>query len=310
MNDTTNHIKRAALKIGFSAVGIAKVEIFDSEFNHFEEWLARGFHADLGYMSRNSEKRRDIREILPSAKSVIVLSQNYFTPFEHENSETSGKISRYAWGDDYHDVIPPKLEKLRAVLREIDPECETKIYTDTGAVLEKQWAVRAGIGWQGKHSNIISREIGSWFFIGVIITSTELICDEPQEDFCGTCTACISACPTSAIVEPFVVDAGKCLSYWTIEAKPEVEIPTEIAKNMNGWIFGCDICQDVCPWNRFEKPTQESRFLPRNNETSLEFRAIAEFSQEKFSARFQKSPIKRAKWKGLQRNAKSADENS
>lgn len=304
--ELTSIVKKAGLHAGFSAVGIATAEPLGQEFDGYMAWLQRGFHATLGYMDRNYDKRADPRLILPGAQSVIVVAQNYYTPAAHDNAADNGKISRYAWGDDYHDVIPPKLEQLCQVLREHVPDVACRYYTDTGPLLEKQWAVRAGIGWQGKHSNIISRSFGSWFFLGVILTTAQLVPDTPVADFCGTCTACMDACPTGAIDSPYVVDAGRCISYWTIEAKPAVDIPPAIADNLEGWVFGCDICQNVCPWNRFQKPTDEPRFQPRHGETSLEFRAIESMVQEEFSARFRKSPVKRTKIAGLQRNARAA----
>jgi epoxyqueuosine reductase len=200
-------------------------------------------------------------------------------------------------------VIPAKLGRIADEIKRLDPNTATKIYTDTGAILEKQWAVRAGIGWQGKHSNIISREIGSWFFIGIILTTAEFCYDSPMQDFCGSCTACLQACPTQAIVSPYVVDAGKCIPYWTIEAKPDVEFPPEVAENLDGWLFGCDTCQDVCPWNRFQKPTTEDRFQPRFEETTLNLNVVQQMTQEEFSTRFRKSPVKRSKMAGLKRNA-------
>lgn len=304
LSGNTNRIKEYAQQIGFSDCGIAAAGKLDDEYIRYEQWLSLGYHAHLGYMERNAEKREDISLIVPNARSVIVLTHNYYTPHKHitEDSDTKGKLARYAWGDDYHDVLPPKLEQLSRFVKELYPDAESKYYTDTGPVLEKQWAVKAGVGWQGKHSNIISRGYGSWFFIGIIITTAELIPDVPIDDFCGSCTACLDACPTDAIVQPYVVDAGKCISYWTIEAKPDMCIPEPIAQNMNGWLFGCDICQDVCPWNRFQKHSEEPRFEPRNNETSMSFIKLETMKQEEFSDRFRKSPIKRTKLKGLQRN--------
>lgn len=304
MSDKTSAIKEYARDIGFSDCGIAAVEKLNDEYIRYEQWLSLGYHGHLGYMVRNSEKREDISLIVPGARSVIVLTHNYYTPHTHSaaESDTSGKLARYAWGDDYHDVLPPKLEKLSKYIKELYPDTESRCYTDTGPILEKQWAVKAGVGWQGKHSNIISRGYGSWFFIAVIITTAELIPDAPMQDFCGSCTACVDACPTDAIVQPYVVDAGKCISYWTIEAKPDICIPEPIAQNMNGWLFGCDICQDVCPWNRFQKHTEEKSFEPRNNETSIDYIKLETMVQDEFSERFRKSPIKRTKLKGIQRN--------
>lgn len=309
--ERTEMVKQCARNLGFSAVGITSAEPLGEEFVQYQEWLRREYHGGtegaMQYMERHLDKRGDVRSILPSAQSIIVVAQNYYTPCMHEKNvpDTGGKISRYAWGDDYHEVIPPKLRLLCDAVRECDPDSETKVYTDTGAIMEKAYAVRAGIGWQGKHSNVIHRGIGSWFFIGVIITSTQFLYDTPHDDFCGTCTACIGACPTQAIVEPYLVDARRCISYWTIETKPQHEIPSAIAESMDEWLFGCDTCQDVCPWNRFQTPTQEEAFMPRNNETRLMFQRIETYSQEEFSRRFRKSPLKRTKLAGLRRNARA-----
>lgn len=298
----TELVKRTALEIGFADVGIAAADPMD--VSYFSEWLAAGYVGTMGYLERNIEKRNDVRRILPEARSVIVVAENYHTPYYHRKNE-GGKISRYAWGDDYHDIV---IEKLRRFCNEIEiaiPGCATKPYVDTGPTMDKQWAVRAGIGWQGKHSNIISRKFSSWFFIGLVITTAELVPDVPVQDFCGNCTACIDACPTSAIVKPYVVNGTKCLSYWTIETKPDIEIPLEIAHNMEGWLFGCDICQDVCPWNRFRKDTADVRYFPRCEEVALNLAATEEMPQEDFSARFRKSPVKRTKLGGLKRNVRA-----
>lgn len=303
LHEKTLIIKDYALSCGFSLVGIAKAEPLAQETEHFAEWLRQGFHAGMGYMERNQEKRNDVCAILPETRSVIVVAQNYYTPHEHCTDTNKGKISRYAWGDDYHDVIPEKLERIADEIKRLDPNAATKIYTDTGAILEKQWAVRAGIGWQGKHSNIISRDIGSWFFIGIILTTAKFSYDSPMQDFCGSCTACLQACPTQAIVSPYVVDAGKCIPYWTIETKPDVEFPPEVSENLDGWLFGCDTCQDVCPWNRFQKPSSEDRFQPRFEETTFNLNVVQQMTQEEFSTRFRKSPVKRSKMAGLKRNA-------
>lgn len=305
LREQTNHIKTFAKECGFSLVGIAEAVPLEQEITRYSEWLQAGFHAGLGYMERNLDKRTDVRNILPEARSVIVVGHNYYTPHLHEHLDGKGKISRYAWGDDYHDVLPPKLEQIADEIKRLSPDAATKVYTDTGAILEKQWAVRAGIGWQGKHSNIISREIGSWFFLGIILTTAEFIYDSPMNDFCGSCTACLQACPTQAIVQPYIVDANKCIPFWTIETKPDVEFPSHIAQNLDSWLFGCDTCQDVCPWNRFQKPSIEERFEPRNLETSLDLDSVEVMTQEEFSSRFRKSPIKRSKMAGLKRNARA-----
>jgi len=305
----TEAVKELARRLGFCEVGVARAEPLEPEFSRYLAWLQQGYHATMAYMERDPERRADVRRLLPTARSVLVVAYNYYTPAQHTAFQHApdryGKLSRYAWGEDYHEVLRPKLQTLATEIAQLFPKAESRYYVDTGPVLEKAWAVRAGIGWQGKHSNIISRRYGSWLFLGVIITSAELEPDEPIRDYCGTCTACIQACPTGAIVQPYVVDARRCLSYWTIEAKPEIPIPDDVAERMEGWIFGCDICQEVCPWNRFQRPTDEPAFAPRFGETCLELEEVLMMSEEDFRQRFRKSPVKRPKRAGLQRNARA-----
>jgi epoxyqueuosine reductase len=264
----------------------------------------------MRWMERETEKRSDPRLLFPGAKSVLVVALNYFTPHEHEADETKGKISRYAWGDDYHDVLKEKLRELLAFIKSVDEAADGKICVDTAPMMDKAWAVRAGLGWLGKHSNLITKEYGSWVFIGEILLNLELEYDtETIDDHCGSCTRCLDACPTDAIVTPYLVDSNRCLSYATIELRSP-ELPLEITKDLNGWIYGCDICQDVCPWNRFEKPTEEERFEPRAAEASIDLKEILSFSHEEYAARFRKSAMKRAKLGGLHRNAQALLENS
>lgn len=298
---TKDIIVYKAKELGFELVGFSNAETLEKEIVHLQQWLSLGYNADMHYMERNYEKRKDIKEILPSAKSVISLALNYYTPEQHTNSETLGKISRYAWGKDYHLIIWEKLNQLIDELKEIDPRFEAHTNVDTGPVMDKVWAVKSGIGWQGKHSNIINREIGSWFFIATVICNQDFEPSEPYPDFCGDCSACIDACPTNAIVKEYVVDANKCISYQTIENKNE--IPAGLKNKFNNWLFGCDICQDVCPWNKsFSVLSSVKEFNPQNKEIPLS--EAANMEQEEFSARFKNSPVKRAKLKGLARNAK------
>ncbi|MCS7176498.1 MAG: tRNA epoxyqueuosine(34) reductase QueG [Candidatus Kapabacteria bacterium] len=305
----TEHIKEAARRLGFCEVGVARAEPLEEEFGRYLAWLERGYHATMAYLERNVERRQDVRQILLSAQSVVVVAYNYYVPARHKEWEHTpnrfGKISRYAWGEDYHDVLLPKLRALAAEIERVFPGAESRVYVDTGPVLEKAWAVRAGIGWQGKNTMVISRRYGSWIFLGVVITSAELEPDEPMRDYCGTCTACLQACPTGALVQPYILDASRCLSYWTIETKREPDIPPEIAERMEGWIFGCDICQEVCPWNRFQKPTDDPAFLPRYGQTCLELDAVLSMSPEEFQQRFRRSPLKRPQYAGIQRNARA-----
>ncbi len=305
MVSLSDKIKQKALEIGFHKVGIARAEPLEAEKKHLLEWLAKDFHGEMAWLEREPEKRTDPKLLFPEAKSVIVVALNYFTPNEHEESDEKGKISRYAWGDDYHDVVKEKLRELFAWINAEIPESEGKVCVDTAPMMDKAWAVRAGLGWVGKHSNLITKEFGSWVFIGEILLNLELDFDtEIVPDHCGTCTACLDACPTSAIVAPFIVDSRACLSYATIELRVP-ELPLEITKNLNGWFYGCDICQDVCPWNRFEKPTSEPGFEPRRGETSVDLEEILAFSPEKYAERFRRSAVKRAKIGSLQRNAKA-----
>lgn len=300
----TEAIKQAALQIGFDAVTVARAEPLDQEMVRYREWLDRGYHGSMSYMERNLESRHDVGDIVDGARSVVVVARNYFTPHEHATGHV-GKIARYAWGDDYHVVIPPMLDEVCQAIGTLAPGSRSRRYTDTGPVLEKQWAVRSGLGWQGKNGNIIRRDIGSWFFIGVVITSADLQPDEPMDDYCGSCTACLDACPTRAIVEPAVVDATRCISYWTIETKADVKFPLPIAENLQGWLFGCDVCQDVCPWNRFETPTSEERFQPRLGQVSIDPDEVLTLQPDSFAERFRDSPLKRPKLGGLQRNARA-----
>jgi len=300
----TERVKKAAVEIGFDAVSVARADALTSEMVHYQSWLSNGYHGLLGYMERNLDKKLDVRELLPGARSVVVVARNYYTPFKHE-PDACGKISRYAWGDDYHEIMWPMLNELAEVVAQLVPGTQSKGVVDTAPVMDKQWAVRSGLGWQGKHSNILRRDIGSWFFIGVLITTAELETDDEYPDYCGSCTACIEACPTGAIVEPYIVDATRCISYWTIEVKPEHQIPDTIVNELENWMFGCDICQNVCPWNRFQTPTTENGFLPRNGELELDPEDVLNMDQASFSARFRKSPIKRTKLAGLQRSAEA-----
>lgn len=298
----TSVVKRLALEQGFDAVGIAQATPLHEPVARYRSWLKNNYHGMMQYMERNVEVREDVERMLEGVQSVIVVAKNYYTPHQH-SLEAEGKISRYAWGDDYHDIMRPMLNELCTRLTEHFPNSASRGAVDSAPVMEKEWAVRAGLGWQGKHSNVIRRDIGSWFFLGVVFTTIPLQADQPIPDYCGSCTACIEACPTQAIVNPLVVDGSKCLSYWTIEVKPEHELPAEIVNGLDNWLFGCDVCQDVCPWNRFQQPTNDERFAPRNNETSIEPSRILSLQPMDFAERFRHSPLKRPKLAGLQRTA-------
>jgi epoxyqueuosine reductase len=303
--DFSQAIKERAIFEGFEKVGIVKATTLDVEAQRLEEWLARGYHGDMQWMAREPSQRADPRELFPAARSVVVVAINYYTPEQHQNNFSTGKVSRYAWGDDYHDVLSGKLRSLLGWIKQERPEAEGKICVDIQPAMDKAWAVRAGLGWIGKHSNVITPEYGSWVFIGELLLNLELDYDnEVIEDHCGTCTLCIDACPTQAIVEPYVVDSVKCISYATIELR-EPTIPVEVSDQLSGWLYGCDICQDVCPWNRFEQVSSEKRFKARDGNVNAALSEILKLNHEEYAARFRGSAMKRAKLTGLQRNARA-----
>lgn len=298
---TEERIKEKARALGFSLVGIASAGPLREESERLQEWLRRAYHASMAWMERRAQERMDPNAVLPGARSVICVAVNYFTPHAHGNDRERGKVSRYAWGDDYHRVVGERLERLRDWMENEFPGMATTWYVDTGPVLEKAWAQRAGIGWQGKHSNIITRELGSWVFLGELITTLPLEPDPPATDHCGTCTLCIEACPTGAIVEPYVVDSRACLSYLTIEHRSGIS--GGITEKFDGWIYGCDICQDVCPWNnKFARESSEPAFMPREDHAEPLLEEWSRMTREEFSRKFAQSPVKRAKWEGLMRN--------
>ncbi len=306
----TASIKQQALDIGFTKVGVTSAQSFDKAADRFNMWVRSGAHGTMQWLERNPEKRRDVKEIMPEARSILSLALNYFSTSDASGKAESTeadplKISRYAWGTDYHEIIPPMLRRLLADIQTLVPGAAGRYYTDTGPLLEKPIAERAGIGWIGKHTNIITREVGSWVFLAELILNIELDVDPPAEDMCGTCTRCIDACPTQAITAPYQLDATRCISYLTIELKPEHHIEPALASNMDGWLYGCDVCQNVCPWNRFEQPTAIMDFAPRVKNLALRPDEIEAMAQEEFSKRFRKSPIKRTKLAGLKRNLKA-----
>jgi len=297
-------IKLKAAELGIDKIGFARAVELVEDRPRFLNWLELGYHGKMAWMEREPEKRVDPRVLFPEAKTVISLAVNYYTPAKHRNDAATGKISRYAWGDDYHDVVKEKIQALFDWIIEEDPTAVGKICVDTSPVMEKSWAVRAGVGWVGKNSNLITKDYGSWVFLGEILINLELDYDEPADDFCGTCTVCLEACPTGAITEERIVDSNKCISYATIELRSD-EMPENVSSNLNGWLYGCDICQDVCPWNRFEQPTNETRFGPRLDETSLNLYVIESLTPDSYAARFRKSAMKRTKLDGLKRNARA-----
>jgi len=303
MKLTNEIVIKKAKSIGFDLVGFAKADNLTDEIENLKDWLKLGYQGGMSYMERNIDKRKDVSQILPDAKSIISLSLNYFTQHQYSNNKNKGKVSRYAWGKDYHLIIWDMLENLEEQLCDIDQKFKCKSYVDTGPLMDKAWAVKSGIGWMGKHSNIINRDYGSWFFIANIITNTEFDYTEQIPDFCGSCTACIDACPTDAIVQDYVVDSNKCISYLTIENKGDIS--SEFKGKFEDWLFGCDICQDVCPWNiKFSEPTFVKDFHPKNDNKEIDLNEIDALDDKEFKERFSGTPISRAKLYGLKRNAK------
>ncbi|HNR29927.1 MAG TPA: tRNA epoxyqueuosine(34) reductase QueG [Candidatus Hydrogenedentes bacterium] len=297
-----DQMKRAARELGFDACGIARAEAPDPE-DRLGAWLERGYHADMAWMARTRAARQDPQLLLPGAKSVIVVARNYHHP-RPEQPPGSGKVAAYAWGRDYHKVLRRPLRALAATVEGFEPGARTYCRIDSGPVLERAWAARAGVGWIGRNSLVLRRDLGSWFFLGVILTTVELAPDRPVEDCCGSCRACIDACPTRAIVAPGVVDSRLCISYHTIENRGE--IPEALHAAFRDWVFGCDICQEVCPWNRFAKTTDEAAFHPRPGVAHPALAELAEQDEDAFNARFAGTPVRRAKHGGMLRNARIA----
>lgn len=298
------NLKSEAARLGFEACGIAKAQLLDEEAFRLEQWLLEGRHGSMGWMERNFDKRIDPRRLVDGAKSVVSVLHNYYQP-GHEHADAAGKISRYAWGDDYHDVMKEKLYLLYHWLDEQVGDIHGRVFVDSAPVMDKAWARRSGLAWQGKHSNLLNREMGSFFFIGELIVDVPLPEDDPMVDYCGSCTRCIDACPTDAIYEPYAVDANRCISYQTIENR-DAEIPESLRPDLDNWVFGCDICQDVCPWNKFKQPTREPRYEPREGMTDTELAEWEELDLETFQQRFEGTPVTRATYEGFQRNVRAA----
>jgi epoxyqueuosine reductase len=301
---TPAQIKHQAQSLGFDLVGIAAVDSTHPVINpHLSAWLAQGYQADMAWMA--NPKRQDIYQVMPEVQSLICLGLNYYTPHPHSQDPACAKISRYGWGRDYHKVLSKKLKQFSQWLQAQGDGILTRYYVDTGPISEKAWAERAGLGWVGKHGNLISRQYGSWLFLGEILTNLALEPDRPHTAHCGTCTRCISACPTQAITQPFVVDANRCIAYHTIENRAQ-ELPASIAANLQGWVAGCDICQDVCPWNqRFAQPTQTPEFQPYPANLAPQLSELAELSESEWQQRFEGSALRRIKLPMLQRNARA-----
>jgi epoxyqueuosine reductase len=293
-------IKTEALRLGFESCGIAIATQLDDDARRLEQWLNKGHHGKMQYMERNFDLRIDPRKLVPGAKSVITMLINYY-PAEQQSSNAP-LVAKYAYGTDYHFVIRDKLNNLLTFINDNIGAVDGRGFVDSAPVLERSWAVRSGLGWIGKNGNMLTRHSGSFFFIATLITDLNLIADDPfATDHCGTCTRCIDACPTQAIVSPTEVDGSKCISYLTIELK-EALIPSDMHSKLEGWMFGCDICQDVCPWNRFAKPHTEPAFTPIPEILNLSLKEWEQMTEETFNKVFKNSPMKRSKWKGIQRN--------
>lgn len=302
MSQTAKHtqlIKTTASQLGFSFCGISRAEFLEEEARQLEEWLRRGYHGKMSYMERYFDKRVDPTKLVPGAKSVVSLIFNYY-PSTDLAREGTLKIAKYAYGEDYHFVIRERLKQLLETIRERIGDVHGRAFVDSAPVMERTWAARAGLGWTGKNTLLLNRTMGSFFFLAELIIDLELEYDAPTKDYCGTCTACMDACPTQAIPQPYVVDGSRCISYYTIELREE--IPQDAGGDFDNWIFGCDICQDVCPWNRFAQPHEESRFNPSEPLQEMIRQEWKEITRETFEAVFGRSALKRTGFDGLMRN--------
>ena len=298
VSSRTALVKKVAHQIGFDFCGISKAEFLEEEAPLLENWLKAGHHGKMQYMERNFDKRLDPQKLVPGAKSVITLLYNYYPPKELPK-EDNYQIARYAYGQDYHQVIKHKMRELIERLRTEIGEIQGRMFVDSAPVMERVWAQRSGTGWIGKNTLLITKDSGSYFFISELITDLELSADGPIADYCGSCTRCIDSCPTDAI-SPYQVDASKCISYYTIELRDE--IPVEAKGKFEDWIFGCDICQEVCPWNRFSKPHRETQFLPLDALFEMRKDHWEELDEDSFRNLFKGSAVKRTKYSGLKRN--------
>jgi epoxyqueuosine reductase len=294
----TTSIKTEAKRLGFLSCGISKSDFLEEEAPRLEKWLSNNMHGEMGYMENHFDKRLDPRLLVEGSKSVISLLLNYFP--EETQVTDSYKISKYAYGQDYHHIIKSKLKQLQEFITEEIGEVNGRAFVDSAPVLDKAWAAKSGLGWIGKNSNLLTQQVGSFYFIAELIVDIELEYDHRVTDHCGTCTACLDACPTQAIVEPYVVDGSKCISYFTIELKNE--LPIDVKGSFDDWMFGCDVCQDVCPWNRFSKPHKEPLFNPNPELLSMTKKDWEEITEDVFQKVFKKSAVKRTKFAGLTRN--------
>jgi epoxyqueuosine reductase len=317
-------IKREARSLGFDAVGISRVDdhvhppelsshrdsLTQRLYDRLLNWLRRNYHGTMSWMAREPSRRADPRLVLPNCRSVISVGMNYDTGHRAMEGSGFGRVARYAWGKDYHAVLGARLKELESRIQNLAPGANTRSYVDTGPIMEKAWAQESGLGWIGKHSNLVSSEYGSWLLLGEILTTLELATDQPATDLCGSCSLCIRACPTGAIVEPYVVDANRCISYLTIEFRGSREdIPEELASRMGNHVFGCDDCLDICPFNLRGEPSTEPAFLPSPATIAPRLNDLAALDEAAFAQLFDKSPIRRAKHKGFQRNISIAQHN-
>lgn len=295
----TLKIKTEVQRLGFDYCGISKVGFLEEEAPRLEAWLNQKMHGQMSYMENHFDKRLDPGILVPGAKSVISMLLNYY-PSEEQKDKSAPKISKYAYGNDYHFVIKEKLNQLLEFIRDEIGEVDGRAFVDSAPVMDKAWAKKSGLGWIGKHSNLINKQSGSFFFIAELILDLDLEYDGPIKDYCGTCTQCIDACPTNAIVSPNIVDGSKCISYYTIELKEN--IPSDVKEKFDNWMFGCDVCQDVCPWNRFSKPHNEPHFSANEELLGFTKRDWEEITEETFKRVFKDSAVKRTKFTGLKRN--------
>ncbi|MBI5019810.1 MAG: tRNA epoxyqueuosine(34) reductase QueG [Ignavibacteriales bacterium] len=307
MTELSEDIRARAKDIGFSLIGFANAEPLINEGLKLDDWLDRKYNGTMRWLEKKKDERKNPLKIMPYAKSVIVCAINYYQP-EISTSNSKGKISRYAWGADYHTVLKSKLKELSEFISSKRPGALNYIEVDTGPIMEKVWAHRAGIGWQGKHSIIINQKYGSWIFLGIILTDIELRYDHSTQDMCGSCTLCINVCPTNAIATPYLLDASKCISYLTIEHRGEVS--KDLSDKYDNWIYGCDICQNICPWNQKNTNiTDEPEFVPREYSIGIEHEKILSMNETEFNKLFENSPIKRRKLEGMQENVRNILQN-
>lgn len=320
MSTPVEVIKQEAQRLGFQAVGIARVEsrprdsenqqaksLVHSLLGRLQEWLRRGYQGDMQWMARDPARRSNPESVLPGCRSIISVGMNYHTGHQANEQSGYGRIARYAWGKDYHHVLREKLKQLERHIQGLAPEAKTLVYVDTGPIMEKAWAQQAGLGWIGKHSNMVSPQFGSWLLLGEILTTLDLDPDEPGTDLCGSCSLCIRACPTGAITEPYVVDAQKCISYLTIEHRGGAEdIPQELRLHIGNRIFGCDDCLDVCPYNVDEHPADEPAFQPSPTTLAPHLMTLSVLSDTEFAMMFKHSAVRRAKHTGFLRNIRLA----